>query len=73
MTPSTLKTLDRELTIYLESLTKQMGRPERRLAMPHYVTGRAAAVRVAGNLAAVAGWRAEEHRADRGAVGRPGA
>src|SRR5215468_1085743 len=36
---SQIKKLDRELTEYVESMTADMGRPERRRAMGWYVTG----------------------------------
>lgn len=39
MTPRELKRLDRELTIYSDSLIEGMGRPERRQAMADYVAG----------------------------------
>ncbi len=39
MTPHALQRLDRELTTYLDTLTKGLGRPERRTAMGQYVTG----------------------------------
>ena len=39
MTPHTLKQLDRELTAFVETLTADFGRPERRAAMAHYITG----------------------------------
>ena len=39
MTPDQLKKLDRELGVFLEQMTTGMGRPERRSAMKHYLTG----------------------------------
>ena len=39
MTPSALKKLDRELSAFLAEMTNEMGRPERRSAMGHYITG----------------------------------
>jgi len=39
MTPSQLKKLDHELGKFLDDMTVSMGRPERRSAMRHYVTG----------------------------------
>lgn len=39
MTPNQLKRLDRELVAYVEFLTAEMGRPERRQAMGDYVRG----------------------------------
>jgi SRSO17 transposase len=39
MTPSQLKRLDRELGAYVEYLTSEMGRPERRAAMGDYLRG----------------------------------
>jgi SRSO17 transposase len=39
MTPHALKKLDRELTAFLSEMTMGMGRPERRAAMSHYITG----------------------------------
>lgn len=39
MTPNQLKRLDRELAVYVEFLTAEMGRPERRQAMGDYVRG----------------------------------
>jgi SRSO17 transposase len=39
MTPSQLKKLDRELDAFLDEMITGMGRPERRSAMAHYVTG----------------------------------
>ena len=39
MTPSQLKKLDRELTAFLDEMVSGMGRPERRSAMAHYMTG----------------------------------
>ena len=39
MTPNQLKRLDRELEAYVEYLTAEMGRPERRHAMGDYVRG----------------------------------
>ena len=39
MKPRELKRLDRELTVYVDSLVAGMGRPERRQAMADYVTG----------------------------------
>jgi SRSO17 transposase len=39
MTPTQLKRLDRELETYVEYLTAQMGRPERRQAMGDYMRG----------------------------------
>jgi len=39
MTPSQLKRLDRELGTYVEYLTSEMGRPERRAAMGDYLKG----------------------------------
>jgi SRSO17 transposase len=39
MTPTALKKLDRELGTFLDEMTVDMGRPERRSAMRHYVTG----------------------------------
>ncbi len=56
MTPHELKRLDRELNTFLDDLTRDMGRPERRAAMRHYVTGllldgeRKSAVAMAGRL-----------------------
>jgi SRSO17 transposase len=39
MTPTALKRLDRELTQFLDEMIIGMGRPERRSAMAHYITG----------------------------------
>lgn len=39
MTPNALRKLDRELTEFLDEMITGMGRPERRSAMAHYVTG----------------------------------
>lgn len=39
MTPHALKKLDRELAAFLAEMTDAMGRPERRAAMGHYITG----------------------------------
>jgi SRSO17 transposase len=39
MTPHSLKKLDRELTAFIADMTTDMGRPERRAAMGHYITG----------------------------------
>lgn len=39
MTPHALKRLDRELTAFIEEMTTGMGRPERRAALGHYITG----------------------------------
>lgn len=39
MKPHELKKLDSELTSFLAAMTEGMGRPERRAAMGHYVTG----------------------------------
>ena len=39
MTADQLKKLDRELGAFLEQMTTGMGRPERRSAMRHYLTG----------------------------------
>lgn len=39
MTPQALKKLDRELTAFIAEMTAEMGRPERRAAMGHYITG----------------------------------
>lgn len=39
MAPHELKRLDRELHAFLDDLTRDMGRPERRAAMQHYMTG----------------------------------
>jgi len=39
MTPREIAKLDRELTAYLQSMTNDMGRPERRQAMSLYITG----------------------------------
>jgi SRSO17 transposase len=39
MTPTALKRLDRELTQFLDEMITGMGRPERRSAMAHYITG----------------------------------
>lgn len=39
MTPHELKKLDRELTRFVAEMTDGMGRPERRAAMGHYITG----------------------------------
>lgn len=39
MTPASLKKLDRELHQFLEEMLTGMGRPERRSAMGHYITG----------------------------------
>lgn len=39
MTPHALKKLDRELTAFIADMTVDMGRPERRAAMGHYLTG----------------------------------
>jgi SRSO17 transposase len=39
VTPHALKRLDRELTTFVETLTVGLGRPERRTAMGHYITG----------------------------------
>ena len=56
MTPHALKRLDRELNTFLDDLTRDMGRPERRAAMRHDVTGllldgeRKSTVAMAGRL-----------------------
>jgi SRSO17 transposase len=39
MTPHALKKLDRELSAFIAEMTDAMGRPERRAAMGHYITG----------------------------------
>jgi SRSO17 transposase len=39
MTPYALKKLDRELSGFVAEMTDGMGRPERRAAMGHYITG----------------------------------
>lgn len=39
MTPTALKKLDRELNQFLDEMIAGMGRPERRSAMAHYITG----------------------------------
>lgn len=39
MTPHALKKLDRELSAFIGEMTGDMGRPERRAAMGHYITG----------------------------------
>lgn len=39
MTPTQLKKLDRELSSFLDEMVTGMGRPERRAAMRHYITG----------------------------------
>lgn len=39
MTPHALKKLDRELSRFVAEMTDGMGRPERRAAMGHYITG----------------------------------
>jgi SRSO17 transposase len=39
VTPHALKRLDRELTTFVQTLTAGLGRPERRTAMSHYITG----------------------------------
>jgi SRSO17 transposase len=39
MTPSALKKLDRDLNRFLDEMISGMGRPERRSAMAHYITG----------------------------------
>jgi SRSO17 transposase len=39
MTPAALKKLDRELSQFLDEMITGMGRPERRSAMAHYITG----------------------------------
>lgn len=39
MTPTQLKKLDRELGTFLDEMITGMGRPERRSAMAHYITG----------------------------------
>lgn len=39
MTPHALKKLDRELSAFVAEMTDGMGRPERRAAMGHYITG----------------------------------
>jgi SRSO17 transposase len=39
MTPQQLQKLDRELGAFLDEMTTGMGRPERRSAMGHYITG----------------------------------
>lgn len=39
MTPNQLRKLDRELGSFLDEMVTGMGRPERRAAMRHYVTG----------------------------------
>lgn len=39
MTPGQLKKLDRELGAFLDDMVTGMGRPERRSAMRHYITG----------------------------------
>jgi SRSO17 transposase len=39
MTPTVLKKLDRELTQFLDEMITGMGRPERRSALAHYITG----------------------------------
>lgn len=39
MTPRALKQLDRELTTFVDTVTADFGRPERRTAMAQYITG----------------------------------
>lgn len=39
MTPTQLRKLDRELSSFLDEMVTGMGRPERRSAMRHYITG----------------------------------
>jgi SRSO17 transposase len=39
MTPDQLKRLDRELGAFLDQMVTGMGRPERRSAIRHYLTG----------------------------------
>jgi SRSO17 transposase len=39
VTPHALKRLDRELTTFVDALTADFGRPERRAAMAQYITG----------------------------------
>jgi SRSO17 transposase len=39
VTPHALKRLDRELTTFVDTLTADFGRPERRTAMAQYITG----------------------------------
>jgi hypothetical protein len=39
VTPQALKRLDRELTTFVDMLTADFGRPERRAAMAQYITG----------------------------------
>lgn len=39
MTPNQLKKLDRELSVFVDEMVEGMGRPERRAAMGHYITG----------------------------------
>jgi SRSO17 transposase len=39
MTPTALKKLDRDLNRFLDEMITGMGRPERRSAMAHYITG----------------------------------
>src|SRR5688500_9685767 len=39
MTPHALKKLDRELSAFIAEMTGDMGRPERRAAMGHYISG----------------------------------
>lgn len=39
MTPHALKSLGRELSEFVAEMTDGMGRPERRAAMGHYITG----------------------------------
>jgi SRSO17 transposase len=39
MTPTALKKLDRDLNRFLDEMITDMGRPERRTAMAHYITG----------------------------------
>src|ERR1700689_4082611 len=39
MTPKQMAKLDRELREYIESMTRDMGRPERRQAIPFYMRG----------------------------------
>jgi SRSO17 transposase len=39
VTPQALKRLDRELTTFIDQLTADFGRPERRTAMMQYITG----------------------------------
>jgi SRSO17 transposase len=39
VTPHALQHLDRELTTFVDTLTTDFGRPERRAAMAHYITG----------------------------------